>query len=71
MKIFSTESFDVHHFQERSFSLNRNSSKKKRSNDFKKILEETMEAPCEDLDGFRVLLPRNGRFWDNGYEDKE
>jgi hypothetical protein len=71
MKILRTEGFDVHHFQGRNgFSITV-PTRKRRSNEFEKILEEIMNEPNEDLEEFRVLLPTNGHFWDNGYEDKE
>ncbi len=71
MKILSTESFDVRDFHKKNDSFNFMANKKRRSNEFKKILEEKLIESSEDFDEFRILLPKYGNFWDNGYEDKE
>ena len=71
MRILSTNSFDVQQFQKKNDSYKFNVQKKRRSRDFKKIFEEALGEQIDDLEEFRVLLPRNGHFWDDGYEDKE
>ncbi len=71
MKLLSTGNFDVDYFQDRNVFLKKASNKKRESDEFKKILEEKMDGPIDDLEEFRVLFPTHGRFWDNGYEDKE
>lgn len=43
--------------------------KKDKKSEFKKILEQTLNEQKEDLEEFRILLPKHGQFWDNGYED--
>ena len=51
-------------------SLPRGSSNKKtKAHEFRKILEKTMGDQSDDWEEFRVLLPKHGNFWDNGYED--
>ena len=47
------------------------SFKKRSKDEFKKILEKTISDQNEDGEEFRVLLPKHGHFWDNGYEDLE
>lgn len=69
MKICRTESFDVQHFQKRHGSTGRMTHPKRRSKEFGHVLEETLEEQ-EVQEEFRLLLPRHGHFWDNGYEDK-
>ncbi len=39
--------------------------------EFDFILEEILREEIKELDDYPVLLPRHGRFWDNGYEDVE
>lgn len=48
--------------------------KKKERTEFKFFLEELLKEETKDwkeCDEYQVLLPRHGRFWDNGYEDVE
>lgn len=71
MKILSTEGFDIYQYQQRNSYLPKLATKKRRKSDFREILEAEMKEPSGDPEGFRILLPTNGHFWDNGYEDKE
>lgn len=45
--------------------------KKKDSNEFDFYLDEFLNEEIRDWDESPILLPRHGRFWDNGYEDVE
>lgn len=46
-------------------------AKNKERPEFDFILEEFLNAEAREWDEYPVLLPRHGRFWDNGYEDVE
>lgn len=39
--------------------------------EFDFILEEYLKEAEMDEDEYQILIPRHGRFWDNGYEDVE
>lgn len=71
MKILSTGNMQSEIFKNGKFSFQRPARKKDMENDFQKILEQTLSDTQEDPDEFRILLPRHGHFWDNGYEDLE
>lgn len=43
--------------------------KRAKKDEFRKILEKSLNGLDEDGEEFRVLLPKHGHFWDNGYED--
>lgn len=48
--------------------------KNKDSKEFEFFLEEFLnedKKEWKEYDEYQVLLPRYGRFWDNGYEDVE
>lgn len=45
--------------------------KKKGVPEFDFLLEELLNEEIKEWDEYPVLLPRHGRFWDNGYEDVE
>jgi hypothetical protein len=57
--------------KERNYLLPGSQKKKAKADEFRTILEQTMDDQNEDWEEFRVLLPRHGNFWDNGYEDLE
>lgn len=42
---------------------------KPKKTEFKKIFEKSLTGEYEDSEEFRLLLPTQGLFWDNGYED--
>ena len=42
---------------------------KKQSDDFRMILDSYLTETADDLEEYRVLLPKTDLFWDNGYED--
>ena len=71
MKVLGTESFDIQHFQKKNEAFKFTTAKKRRDREFNQYLEETLDGPMEELEEFRVLLPTNGYFWDNGYEDRD
>lgn len=51
-------------------SLLDSSRKQRKKDEFKNILETYLkESTTENLEEFSVILPKHGRFWDNGYED--
>lgn len=43
--------------------------KKKDRPEFDFVLEDLLKEETTEWDEYPVLLPRHGRFWDNGYED--
>ena len=45
--------------------------KKEDQSEFDFSLEEFLKEETRECDEYPVLLPRRGRFWDNGYEDIE
>lgn len=69
MKISRTNNSQSELFKNKNNSLSRHIKKKGINDDFKKILENTISDQSDDWEEFRVLLPTNGHFWDNGYED--
>lgn len=69
MKILRTDNSFSELFRHSHHSFRDRLKKKNKSSEFKKIFEQTWNEQCEDLEEFRVLLPKHGQFWDNGYED--
>jgi uncharacterized Fe-S cluster-containing radical SAM superfamily protein len=69
MKILGTDNSYSELYKNKGNSFSRASKKKEKANEFRKILEQTMSDQSEDWEEFRVLLPKLGHFWDNGYED--
>jgi|GEM_PF-6798314 len=67
MKILSADNSHSELFKSKGNLLTR--SAKKKADEFKKVLEQTMSDQNDDWEEFRVLLPKHGHFWDNGYED--
>jgi hypothetical protein len=45
--------------------------KKKNGPEFDFYLEEFLNEESKDMEEYSILLPKHGRFWDNGYEDVE
>ena len=43
--------------------------KKDDPSEFDIVLDDLLKKETQDWDAYPILLPRNGRFWDNGYED--
>ena len=43
--------------------------KEKKSDEFRKIMEKTVSDQNEEWEELRILMPKHGHFWDNGYED--
>lgn len=71
MKILRTNNSHAGLFNGNDRTLPRSFKKKEKRDEFKKTLEKTIHDQSEDLEEFRVLLPKHGLFWDNGYEDLE
>ncbi|HXH75461.1 MAG TPA: hypothetical protein VNJ08_10880 [Bacteriovoracaceae bacterium] len=73
MKILNTNSNSSSDFFQHRGNLSSRTTnlKKKKKEDFKTILEKTMGDQTDDWEEFRILLPKHGHFWDNGYEDLE
>lgn len=71
MKISRTNSSYQELLKNQDHSFSQSLKKKTKTRDFKKILEQTMSDQGDDLEEFKILLPKYGHFWDNGYEDLE
>jgi hypothetical protein len=71
MKILNTEKTQPEFFKSQGQKFSRTFKKKKRSDEFKKILEKSLGDQFEGDEEFRILLPKHGHFWDNGYVDLE
>jgi len=69
MKILSADNSHSELFKSKGNLLTREVKKKVKADEFKKVLEQTMSDQNDDWEEFRVLLPKHGHFWDNGYED--
>lgn len=71
MKILRTDNSHPELFRSKDYSFAGSLKKKGKADEFKKILEQTLNEQNEDWEEFKVLLPKHGHFWDNGYEDLE
>ncbi len=71
MKILRTDSSHLELFKNNDYSFAGSRKKKTKRNEFGRVLEQTLSDQSEDSEEFRVLLPKHGHFWDNGYEDLE
>ena len=71
MKILNTGNLQSELFNNKGYSLPGSTRKKSSADEFREILEQTMNETMDDPDEFRILLPKHGHFWDNGYEDLE
>ncbi len=71
MKILRTNNSYSEFFKNKDHAFSGSLKKKTKADEFRKILEQTMSDQNEDWEEFRVLLPKHGNFWDNGYEDLE
>lgn len=69
MKILRTDYSYSDFFKGSGHSFPQDLKKKTKADEFRKILEQTMSDQNEDWEEFKVLLPKHGNFWDNGYED--
>ena len=72
MKIIKTKttSFDFFKDSYRAPSLDL-LSRQKNEKQFNYYLEEFLNEETREWEEFPVLFHRHGRFWDNGYEDKD
>ena len=71
MKILRTDNSYSELFKSKAHPFKGALKKKTKADEFRKVLEQTMSDQSEDWEEFRVLLPKHGHFWDNGYEDLE
>jgi hypothetical protein len=69
MKILNTNLSQSNPFQNNDYSSLRSSKKKERKDEFKKLLDTFLNEQSDEVEEFKVHLPRHGHFWDNGYED--
>ena len=71
MQILKTQKSQLDSFRNKSALSRRPLVKKKDHSDFDFSLEEFLKEETREWDEYPILLPRHGRFWDNGYEDVE
>lgn len=71
MKILRADNSHPELLKNKEHSFAGSLKKKAKANEFRKILKQTMSDQNEDWEEFKVLLPKHGHFWDNGYEDLE
>lgn len=71
MKILNANDPQLDSFKKMAASSDRTFRKKKDRLEFDFFLEEFLKEEAREGDEYPVLLPRYGRFWDNGYEDVE
>lgn len=71
MKISKTHNTNFDSFKNMADLSRRSVVKKKDHPEFDFLLEELLIGEAKEWDEYPVLLPRHGRFWDNGYEDVE
>lgn len=72
MKISRTDYSMLDSFRNHKSSMHDFSRRQRKKDEFKNILETYLkESTSDNLEEFRVILPKHGRFWDNGYEDIE
>lgn len=69
MKLVTTTFSQSSPFQQHDYSSSKSFKRKIDRDEFKKFLGEDLIEHNEDLDEFKILLPKHGHFWDNGYED--
>lgn len=69
MNVLRTDDFNSEMFRGRNQQFSGRLRKKTKVKEFDKVMEKTLKELNEDLEEFRVLLPKHGNFWDNGYED--
>lgn len=71
MKISYNDYSHSNFFESKKQTFSRSRSKKRDNDEFKKILSGVGTDQSEELEEFRILLPKHGPFWDNGYEDQD
>ena len=71
MNVLRTDEFSSEMFKGRNHKFSERMRKRTKTKEFDQIMEKTLREMNEDLEEFRVLLPKHGKFWDNGYEDLE
>lgn len=69
MKISHNDYSHSNFFESKNQTFSRSRTKKRQGDEFKQILSRVSADHSEDLEEFRILLPKHGPFWDNGYED--
>ena len=69
MKIRRTDHSFSQTLDDRNRSLRSYSKRKPKTREFRTVLEQVLGDQTEEGEEFRVLLPKHGHFWDNGYED--
>lgn len=69
MKLLKTNHSHFDLLKNMSTSNGRPFKEKKERPEFDFILEDHLKVL--DGDEYPILIPRHGRFWDNGYEDVE
>ena len=69
MKLLSTNLSYPNPFQNHDYSSSKYSKKRLKKDEFKNVLETFLNDQSEETEEFRILLPKHGHYWDNGYED--
>ncbi len=71
MRILSNDHSFSHFLADRNSPRFRASKRHAKTQEFQQQLEQAMNDQTEEGEEFRILLPKHGKFWDNGYEDLE
>lgn len=71
MNVLNVQNSSPELIKSKNNSLMYKTKKKSKVNEFKQLFNKALSEKDEDWEEFRVLLPKHGRFWDNGYEDLE
>ncbi len=71
MKIRRTDHSFSPMLDNRNRLLHGQRKKKTKTQEFRNVLQKLLDDQADEGEEFRVLLPKHGHFWDNGYEDLE
>ena len=71
MKNVKTQNMQTDSFRNMTNFPRRSFVRKDDPSEFDLVLDDLLTKDSQDWDAYPILLPRNGRFWDNGYEDIE
>jgi hypothetical protein len=71
MKIRRTHDSFSPMLDSRNRPLHGQRKKKTKTQEFRNVLQTLLDDQVDEGEEFRVLLPKHGHFWDNGYEDLE
>lgn len=69
MKIRRSDHSFSQTLDDRDRSLRSYGKRRPKTREFNHVLEQVLSDQVEEAEELRVLLPKHGHFWDNGYED--